>query len=159
MLKSSSEPIAPCSRAKTRQRHRRTPQTSPPQPLSDKRVLFLSDLYRATHQVVLKLSLQGLCNSYNSPEPRVWEQPDVSPCNGSLYSLMNQLKLKLYRSFIFYHLYLILIVRSCRKTPCHWSLGLPTDQNIFINGCISDDRRGRRRRRRRRRRRARQSSS
>ena len=33
-----------------------------------------------THQVVPKLSIQGLCNSHTGPESIVWEQPDMSPC-------------------------------------------------------------------------------
>ena len=37
-------------------------------------------MYRVTHQVVPKLSIQGLCNSHTGPESRVWEQLDVSPC-------------------------------------------------------------------------------
>ena len=37
-------------------------------------------MYRVTHQVVPKLSIQGLCNSHTGPESRVWEQLDVTPC-------------------------------------------------------------------------------
>ena len=33
-----------------------------------------------THQVVLKLSVQGRYGCYKGPESRVWEQPDVAPC-------------------------------------------------------------------------------
>ena len=43
--------------------------------------------YRVTHLVVPKLSIQGLFNSHNSPEPRAWEQPDVSPCRMILDNL------------------------------------------------------------------------
>ena len=38
------------------------------------------EIYRVTHQVVCKLSIQGLCNIHKGPEPRLWDQPDVSPC-------------------------------------------------------------------------------
>ena len=37
-----------------------------------------------THQVVSKLSIQGLYCCYIGPESRVWEQPDVSSCNLNL---------------------------------------------------------------------------
>ena len=40
-------------------------------------------VYRVTYQVVPKLPIQGLSNSHNGPEPRVWEQPDLSPCRST----------------------------------------------------------------------------
>ena len=36
-------------------------------------------IYKMTHQVVPKPSIQGLCYSHNGPDLRVREQPDVSP--------------------------------------------------------------------------------
>ena len=38
-------------------------------------------VYSVTHQVVPKLSIQGLCNNHTGPELRVWEQPELSPCS------------------------------------------------------------------------------
>ena len=46
--------------------------------LSVKVMEMFCDVYRVTHQVVPKLSAQGLFNSHNSPESRVWEQPDAT---------------------------------------------------------------------------------
>ena len=41
---------------------------------------YFNIFYRATHQVVPKLSIEGICNSHTGPESRVWEQLDASPC-------------------------------------------------------------------------------
>ena len=41
---------------------------------------ILLSFYRMMHQVVPTLSIQGRYGFNIGPEPRVWEQPDVSPC-------------------------------------------------------------------------------